>query len=57
MRSAALGVVTEKGKNVNLKVGQLVSGTFGWTEYAVVREKDATPIEYVADFFISLLTY
>jgi len=45
MRSAALGVVTEKGKNVNLKVGQLVSGTFGWTEYAVVREKDATPID------------
>jgi len=45
MRSAALGVVIDKGKNVKLKVGQLVSGTFGWTEYAVVREKDATPID------------
>ncbi|KAJ3915900.1 hypothetical protein F5877DRAFT_92038 [Lentinula edodes] len=44
MRAAGLGVVVNKGRDVKLKIGQLVSGTFGWTEYAVVREKDAEVI-------------
>ncbi|KAJ3864111.1 hypothetical protein EV359DRAFT_73219 [Lentinula novae-zelandiae] len=45
---SGLGVVVNKGRDVKLKcklkIGQLVSGTFGWTEYAVVREKDAEAI-------------
>ncbi|KAJ3936296.1 MAG: hypothetical protein NXY57DRAFT_1046192 [Lentinula lateritia] len=44
MRAGGLGVIVNKGRDVKLKIGQLVSGTFGWTEYAVVREKDAEAI-------------
>ncbi|KAF9043662.1 alcohol dehydrogenase [Rhodocollybia butyracea] len=45
MRAGGLGIVIDKGKNVKLKVGQLVYGSFGWTEYAVVQEKDAESID------------
>ncbi|KAJ3744415.1 hypothetical protein DFH05DRAFT_1186778 [Lentinula detonsa] len=45
MRAGGLGVIVDKGRNVKSKIGQLVSGTFGWTEYAVVNEKDTEAID------------
>ena len=45
MRAGGLGIVIDKGKNVKLAIGQLVNGTFGWTEYAVSRAKDVEAIE------------
>ncbi|KAJ4472719.1 hypothetical protein C8R41DRAFT_849556 [Lentinula lateritia] len=51
MRAGGLGVVVNKGRDVKLKIGQLVSGTFGWTEYAVVREKDAEAINVSKGIF------
>jgi NADPH-dependent curcumin reductase CurA len=46
MRAGGLGVVVDKGKDVKISIGQLVYGTLGWTEYAVVREKDVEAIKY-----------
>ncbi|KIK63054.1 hypothetical protein GYMLUDRAFT_41365 [Collybiopsis luxurians FD-317 M1] len=45
MRAGGLGIVIDKGKNVKLAIGQLVNGTFGWTEYAVSRAKDVEAID------------
>ncbi|KAJ3967404.1 hypothetical protein EV361DRAFT_494873 [Lentinula raphanica] len=44
MRAGGLGIVVRKGKNVKLNIGQLVSGTLGWTEYAIVNAKDVESI-------------
>ncbi|KAJ7475834.1 hypothetical protein FB451DRAFT_1087784 [Mycena latifolia] len=39
MRAQGLGVVVQAGSESALKVGQLVSGAFGWTEFAVMKDK------------------
>ncbi|THV07417.1 NAD(P)-binding protein [Dendrothele bispora CBS 962.96] len=44
MRSSGLGTVIAKGKNCKLSIGQLVTGTVGWTEYVVLPEKQVTPL-------------
>lgn len=44
MRSYAIAEVVESNASA-LSKGQLVMGTFGWTEYAVVDAKDARPIQ------------
>ncbi|RKP26440.1 putative dehydrogenase [Syncephalis pseudoplumigaleata] len=42
MRGSAVGEVVES-KSDALKVGDIVTGTFGWQEYAAVDAKQATP--------------
>ncbi|KAF8896380.1 alcohol dehydrogenase [Infundibulicybe gibba] len=42
MRSQCLGVIIETGKGSRHEVGDLVSGAWGWTEYAVAKDKDVT---------------
>jgi NADPH-dependent curcumin reductase CurA len=44
MRSYAIAEVVESTVDT-LKKGQLVMGTFGWTEYAVVNAAEARPIQ------------
>ncbi|KAF1917459.1 hypothetical protein BDU57DRAFT_513734 [Ampelomyces quisqualis] len=44
MRSFAIAEVLESKANT-VNQGQLVMGTFGWTEYAVVDAKEARPIQ------------
>ncbi|CAO2651500.1 Nn.00g040700.m01.CDS01 [Neocucurbitaria sp. VM-36] len=44
MRAYAIAEVVESNVD-SLKKGQLVMGTFGWTEYAVVGVKEARPIQ------------
>ncbi|KZT55907.1 alcohol dehydrogenase [Calocera cornea HHB12733] len=44
MRSIDLGVVVTSGAGCTLKPGDNVQGLFGWTEYALVREKHATKL-------------
>ncbi|KAH7408684.1 hypothetical protein DE146DRAFT_646936 [Phaeosphaeria sp. MPI-PUGE-AT-0046c] len=44
MRSYAIAEVVESNASA-LEKGQLVMGSFGWTEYAVVDAKDARPIQ------------
>jgi len=39
MRAGGLGVVVEAGQDSGLIPGQTVSGTFGWTEYALLNKK------------------
>ncbi|KZT20166.1 NAD(P)-binding protein [Neolentinus lepideus HHB14362 ss-1] len=39
MRAAGLGKVVEAGKGAGFEPGDLVAGTFGWTEYAIVKAK------------------
>ena len=44
MRAAGLGVVV-KSKSKNFKEGDHVAGTFGWQEYAVVKDSQATKLD------------
>jgi NADPH-dependent curcumin reductase CurA len=44
MRSGAIGEIVTSN-DANLKPGQLVMGTIGWTEYAVVPSKAVRPIQ------------
>jgi len=44
MRAQGLGVVIKAGNESALKVGQLVSGAFGWTEFAVMKDKHVEKI-------------
>ncbi|KIJ62805.1 hypothetical protein HYDPIDRAFT_113911 [Hydnomerulius pinastri MD-312] len=39
MRAIGLGVVLQVGEGSAFKEGDLVSGTFGWTEFAVMKDK------------------
>ncbi|EMD34036.1 hypothetical protein CERSUDRAFT_117546 [Gelatoporia subvermispora B] len=39
MRAAGLGTVVEAGQNSGFVPGQTVSGTFGWTEYTLMKAK------------------
>ncbi|TDL25875.1 alcohol dehydrogenase [Rickenella mellea] len=45
MRAEGLGTVIEVGSGSKFKVGDVVKGTFGWTEYAVMKDKTLTKIE------------
>ncbi|KAJ7158769.1 hypothetical protein C8R46DRAFT_1110231 [Mycena filopes] len=44
MRAQGLGVVVEAGSKSAHSVGQLVSGAFGWTEFAVMKDKHVEKI-------------
>ncbi|KAJ7494720.1 alcohol dehydrogenase [Mycena galericulata] len=44
MRAQGLGVVVQAGSGSAHKVGQLVTGPFGWTEFAVMKDKTVEPI-------------
>jgi NADPH-dependent curcumin reductase CurA len=44
MRAFAIAEVVEAGEGTELKKGQLVMGTLGWTEYAVMAAKELRPI-------------
>ncbi|KAJ7174423.1 hypothetical protein C8R46DRAFT_1080869 [Mycena filopes] len=44
MRALGLGVVVEAGSKSAHSVGQLVSGPFGWTEFAVMKDKNVEKI-------------
>ncbi|OAL48178.1 NAD(P)-binding protein [Pyrenochaeta sp. DS3sAY3a] len=44
MRSFGIGEIVESNTD-KLKKGQLVSGVFGWTEYAIVGPNEARPIQ------------
>ncbi|KAG1719139.1 hypothetical protein EDB19DRAFT_746957 [Suillus lakei] len=44
MRSGGLGVVVSVGEESKFKMGDLVSGRFGWTEYAVADDKSMEKI-------------
>ncbi|EGN99243.1 hypothetical protein SERLA73DRAFT_137496 [Serpula lacrymans var. lacrymans S7.3] len=44
MRAGGLGVVVKAGEGSKFSVGDLVSGTLGWTEYAVLPDKKLTKI-------------
>lgn len=44
MRAAGLATVVEAGEGSKLPSGQLVACVPGWAEYAVLNEKDVTPI-------------
>ncbi|KAF7327736.1 PKS-ER domain-containing protein [Mycena kentingensis (nom. inval.)] len=46
MRAQGLGIVVKTGKDSALSVGQLVSGAFGWTEYAVMKDKHVEKVMY-----------
>jgi len=43
--SFGLGVVTELGEGSTLAIGDVVSGGFGWTEYAVADAESVTKLE------------
>ncbi|OCH95354.1 NAD(P)-binding protein [Obba rivulosa] len=45
MRAAGLGVVVEAGQDSGFAPGQTVSGTFGWTEYALLKAKHVKKAE------------
>lgn len=45
MRAGGLGVIEQVGPNSKLSKGDIVSGTFGWTEYVIVKEKAVEKIE------------
>ena len=56
MRAGGLGTVTGVGSSVkNLKRGDIVEGTLGWTEYAIVQEQHLT--ERVAPRGASITDY
>ncbi|CAK5268527.1 unnamed protein product [Mycena citricolor] len=44
MRAQGLGVVTKVGASSAFKVGDVVSGAFGWTEFAVMKDKQVEKI-------------
>nr|GAT60774.1 predicted protein [Mycena chlorophos] len=44
MRAQGLGVVIKVGKGSTLNVGQTVTGAFGWTEFAVMKEQHVDKI-------------
>ncbi|KAJ6619734.1 alcohol dehydrogenase [Mycena sp. CBHHK59/15] len=44
MRAQGLGVVIKAGSGSAHKVGQLVTGAFGWQEYAVMKDKNVDKI-------------
>ncbi|KAJ7227172.1 hypothetical protein GGX14DRAFT_628588 [Mycena pura] len=54
MRAMGLGVVLKTGLQSALSVGQLVSGAFGWTEYAVMKDKQIEKITWVLRPFSAL---
>ncbi|KIK83039.1 hypothetical protein PAXRUDRAFT_832109 [Paxillus rubicundulus Ve08.2h10] len=39
MRAIGLGIVVQAGDGSTFKEGDIVSGSFGWTEFAVVKDK------------------
>ncbi|KDQ59274.1 hypothetical protein JAAARDRAFT_33998 [Jaapia argillacea MUCL 33604] len=45
MRGMCLGTVVEAGSESVFKKGDFVTGVFGWTEYAVAKDKEATKIQ------------
>ncbi|KAF9804478.1 hypothetical protein IEO21_09379 [Rhodonia placenta] len=45
MRAAGLGVVVEAGEESGFAREDLVSGTFGWTEYALMEKKAVTKLK------------
>ncbi|EPQ54095.1 NAD P-binding protein [Gloeophyllum trabeum ATCC 11539] len=45
MRAAGLGTVVQAGEGAAFRAGDLVRGTFGWTEYAVMKAKAVEKIE------------
>jgi len=45
MRAGAVGTVVSVGESTKLSAGDLVSGTLGWQEYALVKEKDVQKIQ------------
>ncbi|KAJ8515676.1 hypothetical protein ONZ45_g6960 [Pleurotus djamor] len=45
MRAMGLGVVVKAGPGSKFKVGDNVTGAFGWTEYAVMQDKGLTRVE------------
>jgi len=45
MRAGGLGVIEEVGPNSKFVKGDIVSGTFGWTQYVLVKEKAIEKIE------------
>lgn len=45
MRSAGLATVVEVGEGSNLQIGDVVQCSPGWTEFAVLKEKDARKLE------------
>ncbi|KAJ6561606.1 alcohol dehydrogenase [Mycena capillaripes] len=44
MRALGLGVIVKAGLQSTLSVGQLVSGWFGWTEFAVMQDKQVDKV-------------
>ncbi|KAJ6531778.1 alcohol dehydrogenase [Mycena capillaripes] len=44
MRAMGLGVVVKAGSQSKLSVGQLVTGAFGWTEFAVMKDKQVDKV-------------
>ncbi|KAJ7170674.1 hypothetical protein C8R43DRAFT_915860 [Mycena crocata] len=44
MRAQGLGVVVQAGSGSAHSVGQLVSGAFGWTEFAVMKDKHVVKV-------------
>ncbi|KAF4571113.1 hypothetical protein EYR40_007600 [Pleurotus pulmonarius] len=55
MRAMGLGVVVQAGSDSKFKVGDNVSGAFGWTEFAVMKDKDLTALKLYPG--IQLLDY
>jgi len=44
MRGLGIGTVIEAGNGSKFKIGDAVSGAFGWTEFALMKDKDLTPL-------------
>jgi len=44
MRAMGLGVVVQAGSQSKHSVGQQVTGAFGWTEFAVMKDKNVDKI-------------
>ena len=56
MRAEGLGTVIQVGSDSKFKLGDIVKGTFGWTEYALMQDKHLTKIEFVQlALFVQLL--
>ncbi|KAJ7931501.1 hypothetical protein B0H13DRAFT_2247571 [Mycena leptocephala] len=55
MRAMGLGVVVKVGKQSALSVGQLVTGAFGWTEFAVMKDKNVDKITPFLWTLVSLI--
>lgn len=45
MRAAGLAVVVEAGPNSKFSKGEILSGSFGWTEYVIMKDKAVQRIQ------------